>query len=156
VSGTTVRITDPNNQIVAGSGASQVTANTVDVPLGSITGNIQVNTLGGSDVLTLNLGSGDFIPAGGLAYAGGLNNDSLVIQGGAQGAVTYNYTNATDGSIVMGAFGTVSYTGLAPITNTGTATDIVFVLPGGGNVVTLGDGRHGRQRPVAAFERGHL
>ena len=41
------------------------------------------------------------------------------ILGGAQGTVTYNYTNATDGSIVMSAFGTVTYTGLAPITNTG-------------------------------------
>src|SRR6185436_12093810 len=104
----------------------------------------QVNTLGGNDTLTLNLGGGDFIPAGGLSYAGGTQTsgpgDQLVITGGAQGTVTYNYTNANDGSITMSAFGTVSYTGLEPISNSGTAADIVFNLPAGGNpAVVLGD-----------------
>src|SRR6185436_4700489 len=105
--------------------------------------------LGGNDTLTLNLGGGDFIPAGGLSYAGGTQTstpgDKLVITGGAQCTVTYNYTNANDGSIVMSAFGTVSYTGLEPITNSGTATDVVFNLPAGplNNITLQDDGTSG-------------
>ena len=140
--GANVRVNDPNNTVGAGAGATQVDANTVDVPLASIT-SIQVNTLGGNDTLTLDLANGDFIPAGGLAYAGGSQvstpGDRLVIKGGLQGLVTYNYTNAHDGSVVMSNFGTVSYTGLEPITNSGGATDIVFNLPTGPNVATLAD-----------------
>ena len=125
--GTNVRINDPNNTIGAGAGATQVNANTVDVPLASLT-SIQVNTLGGNDTLTLNLANGNFIPSGGLGYAGGSQTstpgDKLVITGGNQGAVTYSYTNAHDGQIVMSNFRTVSYTGLEPITNSGNATDV--------------------------------
>jgi hypothetical protein len=140
LNGANVRINDPNNTVGAGAGATQVDANTVDVPFGSIT-SIQVNTLAGNDTLTLNLASGDFIPSGNLAYAGGAQTttDKLVITGGAQGTVVYNYTNANDGSVVMQNFGTVSYTGLEPLTNTGTATDITFNLPAGPNAVTLAD-----------------
>ena len=143
LNGANVRINDPNHTLGAGAGATQVDANTVDVPLASITGNIQVNTLGGNDTLTLDLAGGNFIPAGGLTFNGGnptvAPGDKLVITGGSQGTVTYNYTNAHDGSIVMSAFGTVTYTGLEPITNSGTATDIVFNLPAGPNAATLGD-----------------
>ena len=39
----------------------------------------------------------------------------------------------------MSNFGTVTYTGLEPITNSGTATDIVFNLPAGPNAATLAD-----------------
>ena len=142
--GLNVRITDPSNTLTAGAGATQFNPNTVEVTLASISGgNIQVNTLGGNDTLTLALAGGDFIPAGGLSYAGGTQTsvpgDKLVITGGAQGTVTYNYTNANDGSVVMSAFGTVSYTGLEPITNSGTAADIIFNLPAGPNAVVLGD-----------------
>jgi hypothetical protein len=138
-----VRINDPNNTLTAGAGATQIDANTVEVPLASISGNIQVNTLGANDTLTLALAGGDFIPAGGLSYAGGTQTsvpgDKLVITGGAQGTVTYNYTNANDGSIVMSNFGTVTYTGLEPITNTGTAADVIFNLPAGPTAATLSD-----------------
>jgi hypothetical protein len=140
LNGANVHVNDPGNTISAGAGATQVDANTVDVPFASIT-SIQVNTLGGNDTLTLNLASGDFIPTGGLAYAGGTQttSDRLSITGGTQGTVTYNYTNANDGSVVMLNFGTVSYTGLEPISNSGTATDIIFNLPAGPNAATLAD-----------------
>ncbi len=140
LNGTNVRISDPNNQLWAGAGATQIDEHTVEVPFSSISaGNIQLNTLGGDDSLTLALAGGDFIPTGGVVYAGGGNNDSLTITGGSQGTVTYNYTNANDGSIVMANFGTVTYTGLAPITNSGSATDVIFNLPATGSVATLGD-----------------
>jgi autotransporter-associated beta strand protein len=144
LNGANVRIQDPINGVIAGSGATQIDANTAEVPLASITGNIQVSTLGGNDTLTLALAGGDFIPAGGLSYAGGAQTsapgDKLVITGGSQGAVTYNYANANDGNVVMSAFGTVTYTGLEPITNSGSAADVVFNLPAGtSSVATLSD-----------------
>jgi hypothetical protein len=63
--GSNVRIHDPNHTLSAGAGTTQFDANTVDVPLSSITGNIQVNniqvnTLGGNDTLTLDLSGGNF------------------------------------------------------------------------------------------------
>jgi hypothetical protein len=135
--GANIRITDPNNALEARAGAIQVNANTVDVPAASITGNIQVNTLDGGDVLTLDLSSGNPIPAGNLTYAGAGGSDSLVITGGNQGNVTYNYTGPNDGNIVMQNFGTVFYSGIEPITNTGTAADVVFNLPSAGNVQAI-------------------
>ena len=139
-SGNDIRISDPNNTLSAGAGANQVNANTVDVPNVGLT-SIQVNTLGGNDALTIALANGNFFPSGGIAYAGGAQttSDKLFITGGAQGLVTYNYTNANDGSVVMQNFGTVSYTGLEPISNTGTATNIIFNLPAGPNAATLAD-----------------
>jgi autotransporter-associated beta strand protein len=94
---------------------------------------LTLNGLAGNDTLTVNLSSGDVIPAGGLSFNGGnpttLPGDKLTIVGGNQGTVTYNYTSGHDGSIVMSNFGAVNYTGIEPITNSGTATDIIFNLP---------------------------
>ena len=124
-------ISDPGNSL------------NVSVPLASVTGSITVNTLGGNDKLILDLSGCNFIPAGGVAFNGGAQTstpgDTLVITGGNQGTVTYNYTNTHDGSIVMSNFGTVNYTGLEPISNSGTATDVVFNLPAGPTAGTLAD-----------------
>jgi CSLREA domain-containing protein len=143
LNGANVRINDPNNTLTAGVGASQIDPNTVEVPLVSISGNIQINTLGANDTLTLALAGGDFIPAGGVNFDGGaqtsIPGDKLVITGGSQGTVTYNFTNANDGSVVMSAYGTVNYTGLEPISNSGTAADVIFNLPAGPNAATLAD-----------------
>lgn len=144
LNGSNVRINDPNNTLTAGVGATQIDPNTVEVPFASISGgNIQVNTLGGNDLLTLNFAGGNILPTGGLSYAGGTQTstpgDKLAITGGTQGTVTYNYTNPNDGSIVMSGYGTVSYTGLEPITNSGTAADVIFNLPAGPNAATLAD-----------------
>jgi hypothetical protein len=138
-----VRVNDPSHTLAAGAGAVQIDANTVDVPLASITGNIQLNTLGGDDDVTLSFTSGNFLPAGGLNYAGGTQTgspgDRLAIVGGSQGTVTYNYSNLNDGNIVMSAFGTVTYTSLEPIFNNGSATDIIFNMPPAGALAILED-----------------
>ncbi len=89
---------------------------------------ITVNTGGGNDTLVVNLGSGDVIPTA-INFDGGAGNDSLSIVGGSQGNVTYNYTDSNSGSVVMSQ-GTVNYTGIEPLTNTGTADNVIFTLPG--------------------------
>ena len=77
---------------------------------------------------------------GGVTFNGGAaGDDRLAITGGSQGAVTYNYTNSNDGSVVMSNFGTLNYTGLEPITNTGTATNVVFNLPAAASTAVLED-----------------
>ncbi len=60
----------------------------------------------------------------------GAGSDKLEIIGGAFGNVTYNYDNTNDGDIELGNGLVVHYTGLEPITNTGTASDVVFNLTG--------------------------
>lgn len=143
LSGANVRVSDPANALWAGAGATQVNANTVEAPLAVVTGNIQVHALGGNDSLTLALAGGDFIPTGGVVYDGGdpttSPGDKLLITGGSQGTVTYNYSSSHDGSVVMSNFGTVFYAGLEPIVNTGSAKDVIFNLPVGPNAITLGD-----------------
>jgi CSLREA domain-containing protein len=143
LNGSNLRITDPNHTTNCGAGATAIDANTCEVPLASITGSIQVNTLGGNDSLTLDLAAGNFFPPGGVTYNGGdpttAPGDKLFITGGSQGTVTYHYTNAHDGTIVMSNIGPVTYTGLDPISNTGTAADIIFELPPGSNDATLAD-----------------
>jgi fibronectin-binding autotransporter adhesin len=110
----------------------------------SITGAFTINGLAGNDTLTVDLSAGNPIPAAGIAFNGGGQSstpgDRLVISGGAnQGTTTFNYTNANDGSIVMSNFGSITYTGLEPIVNSGTITDAVFNLPAAGSIATLGD-----------------
>lgn len=118
---------------------------TLRIPLSAVTGSLTFDTAGGNDTLTVDLAGGDAIPAGNILFAGGNPTtgpgDKLVITGGNQGTVTYGYSNTSshDGSVAMSAFGTITYTGLEPITNTGTATDIIFNLPAGPNTAILGD-----------------
>src|SRR5436190_2748861 len=92
-----------------------------------------------NDTLNVDLGSGNPLTGGVTFNGGGGASDKLTITGGSQGTVTYNYANAHDGSIVLSNFGTVTYTGLEPIVNSGSATDVIFNLPPGPNAATLGD-----------------
>ena len=140
--GANVRFNDPLNAMVAAGGATQVDAFTVDVPLASITGGITFNGSGGNDVLTVNFSGGNIIPSGGITYNGGAGgNDSLVVTGGTTTTVTHSFTNANDGSVTLaGAIaGTITYTGLEPITDNLSATDRVFTFTGGAETVTLVD-----------------
>ncbi|MEQ1862469.1 MAG: hypothetical protein ABMA13_21330 [Chthoniobacteraceae bacterium] len=78
LNGTNVRVSDPTNLLLAGPGTTQVSLYIVDVPLASITGNIQALTFGGNDRLTVDLSFGNFIPSGGLIYDGGTGTTDLL------------------------------------------------------------------------------
>lgn len=110
-------------------------------PVAGITSLTIQGANGENDTFEVDLTGGDIVPSGGLFFNGGTGGtDSLKITGGSQGNVTYNYTNANDGSVVMTAFGTVNYTGLEPIANTGTAANIIFNLPDTADaLITLAD-----------------
>jgi autotransporter-associated beta strand protein len=82
-----------------------------------------------NDTLIVDSSGGPLVPPGGLIYNGGAGgNDSLSLVGGSFTRTTYSFTNANDGTVDLDA-ATVTFTGLEPISNTGTATDVVFNLP---------------------------
>ncbi len=92
--------------------------------------------------MTLDLSEGSVFPPGGIFYDGGSNGavgDALAIHGGDQGVVTYRYDSPNDGTIDMSNYGRVTYMGLEPLVNTGTASDVIFVLPATANIATLTD-----------------
>ena len=135
----------PNNGGISGASLSNGNKTlTINNFTSTVTGSVTFDTGGGNDNLTVDLSTGDAISPGGITFNGGEtsgDDDGLTITGGSQGTVTYSYSNTTvgNGSVDMSAFGTVTYTGLEPITNTGTATDIIFNLPSGPNTAVLGD-----------------
>jgi hypothetical protein len=103
-----------------------------------------INSLAGNDTLTVDLSGGDAIPSGNITFNGGDSSlapgDKLMITGGQQVNDTYNFssTSSHDGNIVMELYGTVNYTSLEAIKNTGSAQNVIFNLPSDQDI-TLGD-----------------
>jgi hypothetical protein len=148
LAGANVKLTDLSGATIDASlvpGASGSGTSVVMFPLSLVqpAGSVIVNGGDGNDTLTIDLSGGNPIPPGGINFAGGNPTngpgDKLTITGGNQGTATYNYTNAHDGSIVMSGYGTITYTGLEPIINTGSASDIVFNLPATASTAFLED-----------------
>ena len=135
-----VIVSDPGNILGAGLGATQVDPHTVSVPLASIGGNIQVNTLGGDDTLTVDDSGGTIAPL--ISYVAGSGDNSLVLQGGTYATVTHSFTNAHDGSVSLNGTVAVTYTGLSPITDNLNAATRVFDFTGGApeTITLLDDG----------------
>ncbi|MEQ1920898.1 MAG: LamG-like jellyroll fold domain-containing protein [Pyrinomonadaceae bacterium] len=142
--GTNLRINDPGRSLSAGAGTTQVDANTVDVPIASLT-SILINTLAGNDTVNLDFSGGcNFIPSGGLTFNGGDPTsgpgDKLNIIGGSATTQTFNFTNEHDGSVVLagGAVaGTINYTGLEPVSSTVTAANVVLNYSTATEVITV-------------------
>ena len=144
-----IRVHDPNNALGAGTGATQVDNNTVDVPIASITGplGILVDALGGDDLLTIDYVSGGFFALP-ITYSGGSQNmspngDRLVISGGTFTDAEFNYANLNDGDIDLD--GTViTYTGLEPITATITAANVTLNYSNTAETITVTDAGGGQ------------
>ena len=138
-----VRIYDPNNTLTAGTDATQVDDNTVDILLADIS-RIVVDTLGGDDTLTIDFSNGNPIPAGGLVFDGGVDgNDSLNLAGGSFTDAAYSFTNANDGSIELDG-STITYTGLEPIISTITASDVTLDYSDASETITITDAGSGQ------------
>src|SRR5437867_129988 len=78
-----------------------------------------------------------------LSFDGGTGSgDSLTIHNGNFDSVTYDVTGPQAGTIGLTAgasSATITYSGLEPLTNTGTAANVVFNLPAGPNQAVLED-----------------
>ncbi len=126
-----LEISDLVNVLNAGVGTTQVNANTVTVPLTSVTGSVTINTLDGDDAVTLDFSGGNVLTAGGLAFNGGANvttGDRLTLTGGSTTTVTHNFLVSGVGGVTLaGALaGSISYTALEPLTDSLGATNRVF------------------------------
>jgi fibronectin-binding autotransporter adhesin len=79
--------------------------------------------------LIVDFSGGNPIPAGGLAFEGGVaGHDTLAITGGATTTVRHNFTDENSGNIELsgGLEGTITYSGLEPITDNLNAAHRVF------------------------------
>src|SRR5262249_34505104 len=79
-----------------------------------------------------------------VGATGAFSSNTLQIQGGTFDTDTYTYTTATgtgnNGTIQLGTGAPlITYTNLTPLSNTGTAANIIFNLPGGTVGATLQD-----------------
>ncbi|MFM7039784.1 MAG: beta strand repeat-containing protein, partial [Planctomycetaceae bacterium] len=140
---------DADTVIIQHSSTNTVLPNPIVVDGGGGNDSFQLNLTGGNPVpnagITFNGGNNDndtltVTLATGIAFTGvitfngGTGGDDAIVVVGTQSTTTYGYTNPNDGSIVLSGFGTINYTGLDPITNSGTAANAVFNIPTTGNV----------------------
>jgi hypothetical protein len=102
----------------------------------------------GADTLSIDLdpNHGSPIPVGGLSFNGGdpttSPGDTLVIYNAVSDKAVYTYDNATDGKIELtsgSVTSTINYTGLEPLFNYGTVTDVEFRLSGLADEAVLED-----------------
>ena len=111
------------------------------LPAANVTG-VTVNG-SGANTLTLDYSSGFIGFSGGVTFNGG-GTGTLAITGGAFSTETYNFSTGSSGNVQLANFAnsstnTITYTGLSPISNTGTAANVVLNLPAGADGTNLGD-----------------
>lgn len=96
------------------------------VPLGLVS-SIQVNGLGGDDLLRLDFTNGSPIPSGGISFDGGTASDALEFFGGFVTTAHYTMTDSSSGSVNLDG-GTVNFTNLEPITDNLNVANRVFTF----------------------------
>ncbi|MBI4843391.1 MAG: hypothetical protein HY809_03580 [Nitrospirae bacterium] len=104
-----------------------------------------LNGAGGTDILTLDYTGGVRLASGALLFAAdGGAADAIILGGNTAATVTHTFTNNTDGSIALADIAgaaaedeTITYTGLAPVTDNMSATDRIFDFTGGAETVTI-------------------
>lgn len=136
-----VNTSNPSNVL-----ASQPLTNTTSV---SITGNS-----GGSDVLTINFGNSYFSVPGGISFNGGstiagVNGGTLDVNGSTFQTITDTLTGPGAGNLLYhpssGSNLTVTYSGLLPVSTSGTSTNFVINLPAGVTDASLSAGSAGME-----------
>ncbi len=118
-------INDPGTQLeVAITGASGSGTNTVFVPFAAVPGNqITFNTLGSTDMLTVDFSGGNPVPTGGINYKGGIGSDTLRMQGN---NVTTWQINGADTGVVS----KVTYTAVENLAGGSGTDDFQFKAAG--------------------------
>jgi len=156
--GTLIQITDLDGRpIYAGSvpGATGSGTATVTIPDASFTGEVRVSTHAGNDTLTVDLSSGNPVPAGGLTFHGGAGgNDDLTVERGSVTNFTYPpFDPAGPDGPGSGEFDidgrTIKFTGLEPTLVALSAANVTIDMSslGAGEDVTVGDTGTATPRP---------
>ena len=145
--GTSLRVSDPNNVLLAGAGTTAVDGHTVDVPLASVTGGVRVDTGAGTDSLTVDYAGGTISPT--IAYDGGTQpagpGDTLIVQGGSFANAVYTPTGPASGTLThvggaTGTAGTITFAGLEPVTDTTAAATFTINATAAAETINLTDG----------------
>ena len=118
--GTNYRITDPAGA-VAGAGAVQVNSTTVDVPVASVTGIIDVRGNDGNDSLAIDLAGGNVSPSGGLLFTGGAGTDTVV---GPNVAGTWSLTAAGGGTLTATGMTALTFASMEHLTGAQISAEI--------------------------------
>ncbi len=110
IDGENYRISDSGKPVIAGLGATQ-DGDEVLVAIASVTGDININTGDGDDVLNIDLGNGNFTDA--VNFEGGNDDDGLSVSGtGIHDSNVHTVSSAGEGTIAITGNNTISYTGL--------------------------------------------
>lgn len=145
--GQDLEITDANEQFATPGFVQALLSNgnttlTITNFASVLTGSLTIKGQGGSDSVTIDFSGGNPIPASGISFQGGSGtSDKLTLTSGSTTAVKHTFASANDGSVTLtgSLAGTISYTGLEPITDNLAATDREFTFNGGAETITLSD-----------------
>ncbi|MBC7819341.1 MAG: VCBS repeat-containing protein, partial [Planctomycetaceae bacterium] len=137
--GTSVFISSAGTLLTSISGATGNGTSLVTVPLSQFTGGIFFDTLVGNDQLTIDFSTGNFSRQ--IQYLGGDptsgSGDKLVLEGGSFASATYNFTNASDGTINLTGNALITYSGLEPILSTINSANVTLNFAGGSETITV-------------------
>ena len=114
------------------------TAGTQTLLASAVTG-IAVNLGGGDDSLTLDFSGGNLLFNANLTYDGGTGTNALVFRNGFVTSETYTATGAHSGTITLNSH-TLTYSNLAPITDTLVATNFTINATAVGETINIVDG----------------
>ncbi len=143
--GSNIVLTDTVNRfdVAPAGGVLSNGRRTLTIPISSVPGRLVISSASGDDTVTIDFTNGNPIPAGGIEFNGGTaGNDTLRVMNGSTSSVVHNFTNGSDGSVVLGGSlsGTITYTGLEPIIDNLTVADRVFTYSGNDDVISVSTG----------------
>ncbi|MCO6456926.1 MAG: Ig-like domain-containing protein [Pirellulaceae bacterium] len=147
ISGGLVVISDPNQLLgTTISGATGSGTHSVTIPLSAFSGGIIVDAQGGDDSLTIDFSGGNFsVP---IQYNGGPQDtpsgDQLVLQGGSFANAVFGFVNEHDGTIDLTGNGTITYTGLEPVTSSIDAANVTLNYSSTAETITVTDAGGGQ------------
>ncbi len=139
LNGANIRITDPNQDLNAIGGVTQIDVHTVEIALSSVTSLLQVDGGSGNDSLLIDFSGGNPIPSSGFDFDGGIGTDTLTVSGGTVSTITHAPITFDSGGLVID--GTpVIYDGLEDFTESLNATFRFFGFDNAADVITLTSG----------------
>ena len=135
-------ISDPSNVIattIAGSTGNGT--NSVTVPVASVTGTIQFNTLAGNDAIIVDYANGLFIDDMTIDGGAQATADTLTLQNATFTTITDTATGVGAGSIAFAgpANGAITYSNIEGITDLLTASNRAFNFDGGAETIVITD-----------------